>query len=264
MNRSRRPVFLFGLVLALVLAPTGSAYALTVDELVEFLEADVPESLILRLLESSGRPEELSSSDVVALWKAGASDRLMDLLLPEPAPAAEPGPVPVTEPAARTEPKIRAFYRDAPGGGQVFILTNLDDEGEKLDGKPTSGARSNLVTSRPAGEVWRPEEPPPPPPAAQEMPSTKVEVNVGHQAAPDYEAGHGPTAYVRTGYRGRYGNGFFYDYPISHFYPPGSYTHLKLYHQGRKPGLGHYQLPAGQIFYNPLYPTAGSHAPRRR
>ena len=82
---------------------------------------------------------------------------------------------------------------------------------------------------------------------------------------PDLVPPPGPVAYVRTGRRGnRYGgNGFFWEYPLSHFYPPGSSTHNKIYHQGGRPGLSHYQLPAGQVFYNPPFPTAGSHRIRR-
>ena len=74
------PGFLLGL--ALLAVPAGNAFALSVAELMEFLEAEVSEDLILRLLESSGPREDLTPADVVALWEAGASDRLIEALLP--------------------------------------------------------------------------------------------------------------------------------------------------------------------------------------
>ncbi len=240
----------FMLALALLAVPAGDAFALNVAELMEFLEAEVPDDLILRLLESSGPPEDLAPGDVVALWEAGASDRLIEALLP---PAEKP-----QQPASATRLEtdtIRAYYRDEPDGGKVFVLTNLDDEGRRLDGSPTSGSRPNLVTSRPWEPLPEPSEAAAPPaemnPAPQ-APSPPQEV---------YYPSHGPSTFVQTSpYLG-----FFYRQPFSHLYPPGSYTHFKLYHQGgNKPGLGHYQMPLGQVFYNPPFPTAGSHRGNQR
>ncbi len=242
----------FLLALALLAVPAAEAFDISGAELKEFMEAEVPEDLILRLLESSGPPEDLTPADVVALWKAGASDRLLEALLPP----AEEKPQPPT-PATRSEADaIRTYYRDEPDGGKVFVLTNLDDDGRRLDGSPASGSRPNLVTSRP----WEPL------PEPSEAPADPAEMNPPLQAPPRqpqqvYYPSHGPSTFVQTSpYLG-----FFYRQPISHLYPPGSYTHFKLYHQGgNKPGLGHYQMPAGQVFYNPPFPTAGSHRGNQR
>ncbi len=243
---------------SLLILPAPASFALTVADLVDFLESEVPEELLLRLLDSAGSPEELSPADLVALWEAGASEQLLDRLVP-PAPLPEE-PLPATQIAPRNAPEggIRAYYRDVPGGGQVFILTNLDDEGQRLDGRPFSDTRKNLVAGRRlptaaetsrarlAAENWYPPEPQPvqqPPPEPLTYPTS------------------GPSTFVQTSPY----FGFAYSIPASHLYPPGSYTHFKLYHQGgRKAGLGHYQLPAGQIFYQPPFPTAGSHRTNRR
>ena len=238
------------LALALLAVPTSEASALSVPELMEFLEAEMPEDLILRLLESSRPPEDLTPAEVVALWEAGASDRLIEAVLP---PAQEKPTQPA--PAARFEADaIRAYYRDEPDGGKMFVLTNLDDDGRRLDGSPTSGSRRNLVTSRP----WEPT------PETSERPAQQAARVPPLQAPPPqevYSPSHGPSTFVQTSpYLG-----FFYRQPISHLYPPGSYTHFKLYHQGgNKPGLGHYQMPAGQVFYNPPFPTASSHGGNQR
>jgi hypothetical protein len=234
------------LALALLAAPAGPSFALSLPELMEFLEAEVPEDLILRLLETSSPPEDLTPADIVSLWEAGASHRLIEALIP-----------PTKEEPQRSSPAtpsraddIRAYYRDEPDGGQMFVLTNLDDDGRRLDGSSGSESRPNLVTSRP----W---EPLPEPAEARGYPA---EVHPPVQPAapppPVYYPSQGPSTFVQTSpYLG-----FFYRQPFSHLYPPGSYTHFKLYHQGgNKPGLGHYQMPAGQVFYNPPFPTAGSH-----
>jgi hypothetical protein len=240
------------LILALLTATVPVTYALTVPELMEFLEAEVPDELILRLLESSGTPADLSPSDIVALWDAGASDRLLEALVPvPPAPQAESSAAPkATEPSST---EIRAFYRKQPGGTETFVLTNLDDDGQRLDGRPSSGSQRNVIHSRPYEPLPEPSPAPPPEP---------LPVQPARAAEPVYYPTSGPTTFVQTSpYLG-----FFYPQPMSHLYPPGSYTHFKLYHQGgKRPGFGHYQMPAGQVFYQPPFPTAGSHqAPRRR
>ena len=131
------------LTLALLAVPAAPAFALDVPELLEFLDAQVPEDLVLRLLQSSGPPENLSPGEVLQLWEAGASDRLLQALLPT-------APDKPRQVAGRPEDAgIRAYYRDEPGGGQTFVLTNLDDDGRRLDGSAASGSRPNLVTSRP-------------------------------------------------------------------------------------------------------------------
>ena len=236
----------------------GSSFALTVSDLVDFLDSEVPEELLLRLLESSGLPEELTPADLVTLWEAGASEELLNRLVP---PAALPSESASTEDAtSKTASKngIRAYYRDEPGGGQVFILTNLDDDGRRLDGQASSGARTNLVVGRTAPPARGPERspgppenwyPPEPEPVRQPAPEAVVYPSLG------------PSTFIQTSPY----FGFAYSLPASHLYPPGSYTHFKLYHQGgRKAGLGHYQLPAGQVFYHPPFPTAGSHPASHR
>ncbi len=231
------------LALALLAASSGAAFGLSMPELVQFLEAEVPEDLILRLLQSSPASEVPTAAEVVALWEAGASSRLLEALLPS---AEEPRQS--TPQAGRLPDGIRAYYRDEQGGSQVFVLTNLDDDGQRLDGTTLSDTRPNLVTSHP-----REAQPSPSRPMA-----ARVEVETPRPANPPpaYSPSQGPTIFVQSSpYLG-----FFYRQPISHLYPPGSNTHFKLYHrEGNRPGLGHYQMPTGQVFYNPPFPTAGSH-----
>jgi hypothetical protein len=86
-----------------------------------------------------------------------------------------------------------------------------------------------------------------------------VEINLPGGFASDPLAAYGPPPVQTTFVQTSPFFGFFYQLPTSYLYPPGSYTHLKLYHQRGRPGFGHYTLPAGQVFYNPLFPTAGTH-----
>lgn len=76
-----------------------------IQEIVRMLAAEISEPVIVRWIETSGRrPAAVSSSDLVALKQAGASDDLLGKLLEmagaEPAPTPTPMEAPAPAPAA--------------------------------------------------------------------------------------------------------------------------------------------------------------------
>ncbi len=209
-------------VVWLALSTPAAAEPLAFDDVAEMVRAGLPEAVILSLLEASP-PDPLSVDQWLQLGELGAPERvLIALLSPR-----------LTGPEA--EPEIRSFFREVPGGSRVFVLTNLDDSGRRIGGESRSRIRPNLVAGR-SPEEWdqevrrtAPEPAPDPVAVVLSSPTPLLE-----EYLPP-----GPVAYVGRGYGRRgYGRGFFWSYPFSHFYPPGSYTHLKVFHQGGAPGFG--------------------------
>ena len=254
----------------LLLAPAlALAAPLPLEDLRELLTREFPETVILAIVEEEG-PPKLSTAEWLELRALGASDRLLQALLrehpaveevaplPGPEVAPEPDHVVAKPPVAVGTNDYRAFYDDDPELGRVFVLTNLDDEGARLGGAVHPPAPRNRVASP---EPPEPRKTDPAPQAAP--PELAFGQPVAYRSASAFllpENVPPPMAFV--GVSPYYG--FVYPYPISHLYPPGSYTHNKLYHRVGDRGFAHYQLPAGQVFYQPPFPAAGSHRARRR
>ncbi len=69
--------------------PFGSAADLTVDDIVEMLNAKLPEQVVLTRIESQGEAFDLSTDDLVRLKEAGASEKVM-LLMMDPNASSQP------------------------------------------------------------------------------------------------------------------------------------------------------------------------------
>jgi hypothetical protein len=256
MRDLRLPVLAAALA-GLVALPAGAG-TLPFDDLREMLRAGFPEEVVLVLVEAEGAPS-LTPAQWLELRALGASDRLLLALLraPEGETQEAPGPgAASSESDGGGEAALwyRAFYRDEPDGGRVFVLTNLDEDGRRLGGEVARPAPRNRVVSPTRGGAAVEAEPGEEPARSREP--EPLLVGPAPAAAFLAEYAPAPAAFVPVGPY----YGFFFPYPLSHFYPPGSYTHLKLYHEPGRRGFGHYQLPAGQVFYGPPFPTAGYHA----
>ncbi|MGD8376215.1 MAG: hypothetical protein PVF68_08745 [Acidobacteriota bacterium] len=255
--RRYRPFQRAGLLLAgfLLGLPPVPASGLPAEDLRQLLVRGFPEEVILAIVEEEG-PPALSPVEWLELRDLGASDRLLLALLP-PEPHATTPPAATDLPAGPTPapvtgdegPAFRAFYDHDPDVGRVFVVTNLDPDGEPMAGTTAGGRLPNRVTS--------PDLPAPPPPVEDDAPAAAHPREAVEAAILPVAAAPPPAAFV--GVSPYYG--FFFPYPISHLYPPGSYTHNKLFHLGGSRGFSHYQLPAGQVFYLPPFPGAGSHPP---
>ena len=283
-----RRLLLFAILIALAIPVAAAMEPLTFEELVELLQAGLPEAVLLSIVLEID-PPSLHAHQWLELRRLGASDDVLLALLPPGArleisatPVAVPAPVPTTAagkipeephspvPVAGTSiegaSEVRAFYDQDPEGDRIFVLTNLDEEGERIGGRLASPVRRNVVVGRTAEEAEAEEQ------ARQERDertraleaAAAQQISAALPPTPQprvallQEGYAGATAFVATGQ----GYGFFWGYPGRHLYPPGSYTHNKLYHSRGPTGFTHYQLPAGQVFYNPLFPGTGSH--RRR
>src|SRR5438552_5938279 len=91
-------------------APKGAAQpASQVDSVIQSVKAGLSESLIIRTLQRTNKPANLTTADLVKLKNAGVSENIINVMLdPASAPASAPAPAPAaavsTPPAAAPAP----------------------------------------------------------------------------------------------------------------------------------------------------------------
>lgn len=111
--------FLIYAVVAFGQSDTTASVNLTVDDVVAMLEAHLPEQVVLLKIKTAGRPFTLSTEDLTRLNQAGASEKVMLLMMDpsagdrEPAAASSSSSPPAALPADSTGPFTEpgVFYR---------------------------------------------------------------------------------------------------------------------------------------------------------
>jgi hypothetical protein len=83
--------------------PQGAPQALTVNDVVSMLEAQLPEQVVLARLKAHGKPFQLSTEDLVRLKKAGATESVMVRMM-DPSGGALANAAPATAPPAPAGP----------------------------------------------------------------------------------------------------------------------------------------------------------------
>jgi hypothetical protein len=181
------PAGLIGLVLMTIPGLASASAGLTRDELLDMLGAKIGTGVIARQLESEGLAFRPAPADLVALKKAGASDRLLEAVLD-----AAMRPV-AAAPASgnRLEPDgsgtgTRIFASTDATGRPVLVLTNLDESGARLDPAGAEEPLSMIVREAPRPAL---EEEADPAPAKYDEstepdPDTRTLIQVIQNAAP--------------------------------------------------------------------------------
>ena len=88
-----RFLLLVSLSAALLAQTPAKTESSDIDSLVAMVESKLPDSLILKQVQKSGKVYNLQPQDLVRLQKAGASEKLLEALM-------EGGPAPAVTPAA--------------------------------------------------------------------------------------------------------------------------------------------------------------------
>lgn len=117
------PLLLLGSSLAAQTATGG----LSVNDVVNMLEAKLPESVILASIESNGRPFQLSTDDLIRIRKAGGGEKVMvKMLNPRSAGAtgASTESASVSPPKSKEPPlEIGVYYKK--GGEWMEVLPEV-------------------------------------------------------------------------------------------------------------------------------------------
>lgn len=96
-----RFLLLVSLSAALLAQTPAKTETSDLDSLVAMVESKLPDSLILKQVQKSGKVYNLQPQDLVRLQKAGASEKLLEALMEGPAAAAAPAaPAALAAPAA--------------------------------------------------------------------------------------------------------------------------------------------------------------------
>ncbi len=126
-------------------------------EIVSMLRAEVPEKAVRAFVEIEELRFQLTADDLVALTQAGAGADFLLFLLDRS--RREGSPTPIEEAEVVYEAKgFRLLRQKDDGGRQVLVLTNIDENGRRMDSPPT-------IEKQPL-----PTEPGPPQPVAEELP----------------------------------------------------------------------------------------------
>ena len=104
-----RFLLLVSLSAALLAQAPAKTDSSDLDSLVSMVESKLPDSLILKQVQKSGKVYNLQPQDLVRLQKAGASEKLLEALMEGPPAAAAPAaPAALAPPAAPAAPERRA------------------------------------------------------------------------------------------------------------------------------------------------------------
>jgi len=121
------------------------------------LRSGVSSETVRAYIEAHDLRFSLSAADVVALKQAGADDALLTFLLARSARVGEPTAVEDGHVVYEAD-GVRAFRRRDAKGAEVLVITNLDDNGVRLDSPPSIPDEDVRTT-----DVEEEEEPAPPP-----------------------------------------------------------------------------------------------------
>jgi hypothetical protein len=157
--------------LALPARPAQSAQETSpLGEVVSMLRAEVPEEAVRAYVEIENMHFHLTSDDLVSLTQAGAGADFLLFLLDRS--RREGSPTPADEVEVVYESKgFRLLRQKDDEGQQVLVLTNIDENGHRMDSPPA--IEEQPLPSEPDRAPLVAEEfpvpiPPPTPPATEE------------------------------------------------------------------------------------------------
>ncbi|HTA45456.1 MAG TPA: CsgG/HfaB family protein [Bryobacteraceae bacterium] len=117
-------------------APAAKAAASPVDDVIASVKAGLPETLIIKSLQSANQPMKLAPADLVKLKGAGVSDNIIGVMMdPGSTPAAAaaapaPAPTPVAAPVAAPPVQTAVLSTSAPppasAGKKRVIVDEFD------------------------------------------------------------------------------------------------------------------------------------------
>ena len=141
------------LVITLLMAmgfsiPAGAAEPLELGDVLLLLEAGIGADLVLLQVERTGTYLDLGVDDLIALRRAGADDALMVLLMDQDDAAADAAAL-----QAAPDKGVRVFIDTGQDGRQAIVLTNLDENGRRLDGTPVKATRGVISSSDRGGNA---------------------------------------------------------------------------------------------------------------
>jgi hypothetical protein len=237
----------------------------TLDDVVALLKAGVGESIILKEMGSAGPKLDIGVREVLKLKEAGASDHLIESLMGEQPPAAQPD-----ADAAAGSPRqasYRVFMEKGADGKEVLHVTNLDASGRRMGGevaeKPdvpnrydasgredASGAPGDGGYGRDYQVIG---DPAPQPPVI-------VNVYPPSQTGAGYGADYGAPSMYPDPYAYGYAAGFLPGYRSYGYFgtgpvyaPPGSWTHFRTFHSENAAP----PRPCPRPTYAPIGPAIG-------
>lgn len=179
------------------------------EEILSMLRAEVPEEAVRAYIEIEDMYFQLDSEDLVALTQAGAGADLLLFLLDRS--RREGSPTPIEEAEVVYESKgFRLLRQKNDEGRQVLVLTNIDENGRRMDSPP-------VIEEQPLPPA---PEPVPPLPVAEEFP-----IPAPPTTTPAAEGRKRPFARISPGWqtpRGRVYAGPFYQLAPSNMPGPGS------------------------------------------
>ncbi len=128
-----------------IAAPAGAAEPLELVDIVRLLEAGIGADLVLMQIQRTDTFLDLGVDDLIALRGAGADDALMATLMDQNDAAA--GATVASSPGTN----MRVFIDTKRDGRQAIVLTNLDENGRRLDGAPARAMRGVISSSERTG-----------------------------------------------------------------------------------------------------------------
>lgn len=149
----------------------AAAEPMALGDVLKLLQAGIGTDLVLMQVERTGTYLDLDVNDLIALRRAGADDDLLAVLMDEPGTRTGP---PILLPAETGE-NVRVFVDAQRDGRPTIVLTNLDEEGRRLDGAPIRAIRGVISSSVRGGTL--PPAPVPTEPAAAVAP-TRMEITL--------------------------------------------------------------------------------------
>jgi hypothetical protein len=132
------------LIFAVVSVAAAEEGGLTVEEIVTLSKAELSDDVIINQILVTGSTFFLDVADLLKLKKDGVSDRIIAAMIEtrlDKEPAQPPG--------------ARVVEMDKEEGKKYVLLTNKDEEGERIDDPPSTGI---TVVREPRTGEWVPEE----------------------------------------------------------------------------------------------------------
>lgn len=172
-SRGRQLGIAMVLMMATALAaPAGAADPLHLSDLHRLLEAGIGPDLVLMQVQRTGTRLDLDVEELISLRRAGAHDALLaGLMRPGDGAGQDAG---VKTAAAAS---VRVFLETEHDGRQAMVLTNLDENGERLDGTPVTAVRG-VISSSDRGDPVAPADASPAPAATAALLPPTMEITV--------------------------------------------------------------------------------------
>src|SRR5579862_7994701 len=140
-------------------AAKPAAAASPVDDVIASVKAGLPESLIIKSLQSANKPMKLAPADLVKLKTAGVSDNVIGVMMDPasaPAPAAAvavpapappppaPAPAPVQAPPVQNVSLPASAPPSASAGKKRVIIDEFDYSAVKTEIQAVFGTQQNI------------------------------------------------------------------------------------------------------------------------